>query len=76
MLAAAEAAMDMAAEDDAARQRNKAKLYAPPRGERLRAGPNSGRPRPAGAGMDLNAARAMMAAVSAEDAKVTSRHSG
>lgn len=76
MLAAAEAAMDMAAEDDAERQRNRARLYAPPREARRRPVAGTGRARPAAGGMDLNAARAMMTAVAAEDAKVTARRSG
>jgi hypothetical protein len=76
MLAAAEAAMDMAAEDDAERQRNRARLYAPPGGPRRRTPGGTGRPRAAAGGMDLNAARAMMAQVASEDAKVAARRSG
>jgi hypothetical protein len=69
MLSAAEASMDAAAEDDAARRRNRAKLYAPPRGTpRASAG---GRARPAGGGMDLSAARALMAQMVAEDATLS-----
>jgi hypothetical protein len=72
MLAAAEAAMDMAAEDDAERQRIRAKLYAPPRGERAR----GARGRPAAARVDAGQARALMAQVAAEDAQLASRRSG
>jgi hypothetical protein len=70
MLAAAEAAMDMSAEDDAERQRNRAKLYAPPRGERAR-----GSRAPGGVRVDAAQARALMAQVAAEDAQLGSRRS-
>jgi len=75
MLAAAEAAMDMTAEDDAERQRNRAKLYAPPSNARRRSA-GAGQSRPTAGGMDLAAARAMMAQVAAEDAKAVGRRSG
>jgi hypothetical protein len=69
MLAAAEVAMEMSSEDDAERQRIRAKLYAPPRGERARG-------RPAAARVDAGQARALMAQVAAEDAQLASRRSG
>lgn len=68
--------MSMAAEDDAERQRIRAKLYAPPRGSARRRTPAAaGQARPGG-GMDLAAARAMMAQVAAEDARAAGRRSG
>src|SRR5690606_27417883 len=73
MLNAAAAAMDMAAEDDAARERNTARLYAPPRGARK---PGGGGQRPARTGMSMDQVRAMMASVATEDAQLTRRRSG
>ncbi|MGA5599646.1 hypothetical protein ACPCUF_01170 [Streptomyces griseoincarnatus] len=72
MLAAAEASMDLAAEDDAARERNRARLYAPPAGERRR----TDRPRPPRSGMSMDQVRAMMSTVAQEDAQLTRRRSG
>ncbi|PWI06535.1 hypothetical protein DIZ27_32870 [Streptomyces sp. NWU339] len=72
MLNAAEAAMDMAAEDDAARERNRAKLYAPPRGARR----DTSKSRPAATGMSLDQVKAMMSAVAQEDAQLTRGRSG
>ncbi|WP_433856650.1 hypothetical protein [Streptomyces kronopolitis] len=66
MLNAAEASMDAAAEDDAERRRNKAKLYAPPKGQQRR----NQRGRPPGMRMDRAAAQAMAAQVAAEDARL------
>lgn len=67
MLAAAEAAIDLAAADDAERERNRARLYAPPSGGggavRARGG------RPGGRGMTLADAQTLMAQVSAEDSQ-------
>ena len=68
MLNAAEAAMDAAADDDGERQRNKAKLYAPPKGER---GPGRRRARPPGMGLDRAGAQALAAQLAAEDARLT-----
>jgi len=62
--------MDMAAEDDAARQRNRAQLYAPPKGALRPAG--GGRPRSA-ARIDPGQARALMAQVAAEDGGLQGR---
>lgn len=64
--------MDAAAEDDAARERNRARLYAPPRGARR----EPGRQRPAGAGVSMDQVRAMMSAVAQEDARLTRGRSG
>ncbi|EMF20426.1 hypothetical protein H114_32824 [Streptomyces gancidicus BKS 13-15] len=72
MLAAAEVSMDAAAEDDAARERNRARLYAPPARERRR----TDRQQPARTGMSLDDVRAMMANVAQEDAQLTRRRSG
>ncbi|MFI9026297.1 hypothetical protein [Streptomyces sp. NPDC053560] len=66
MLNAAEASMDAAAEDDAERRRNKAKLYAPPKGERSR----DRRGRPPGMRMDRASAQALAAQFAAEDARL------
>lgn len=63
--------MDAAAEDDAARARNRAQLYAPPKGARRR--PSEGaRPRTA-ARMDPSQARALMSQAAAEDARLQGR---
>lgn len=64
--------MEAAAEDDAERQRNRAKLYAPPPGH-TRAQTGTGRARPARTGLDLAAARALMSQVASEDAKLAGR---
>lgn len=74
MLSAAEAAMDQAAEDDAERRRNRARLYAPP-GGRSRA-PDGRRVRPPGMGMNRSQAQALAAQLAAEDARLTGRDSG
>jgi len=74
MLNAAEAAMDAAAEDEAARERNRATLYAPPDGARR--GPDGRRPRAPGRGLDMAAAQALAAQVAAEDANLTRRATG
>lgn len=63
--------MDMAAEDDATRARNKAQLYAPPKGVRRRSA-EEGRPRTA-ARMDPGQARALMAQAAAEDGRLQGR---
>lgn len=75
MLAAAEAAIDAAAKDDQERARTRAKLYAPPRGQRpttraAGAAPAGGR------GMSQAQAQALMASVAAEDAQITGGRSG
>lgn len=57
--------MDAAAEDDSERRRNKAKLYAPPKGER-----RNQRGRPPGMRMDRAAAQALAAQFAAEDARL------
>lgn len=72
MLNAAEAAMDAAAEDDAERARNRAKLYAPPKGSRFA----GGRRRPPGMGMTAAQAQALTAQMAAEDARYAGRRSG
>ncbi|MEU9576320.1 hypothetical protein [Streptomyces chilikensis] len=59
LLAAAEAAMDQAAEDDAERARNRAELYAPPREARRRATKPSG--------MGAGQVSALLAQAAAED---------
>lgn len=74
MLNAAEAAMDAAAEDDAARERNRTILYAPPRGARR--GPDGRRARAPGRSLDMEAARALAAQVAAEDARLTRASTG
>ncbi|MGW1352842.1 hypothetical protein ACWCQE_26770 [Streptomyces sp. NPDC002409] len=70
MLSAAEAAMDQAAEDDAERQRNRARLYAPPPGTRREA-----RRRPT-QGVSLAQAQSLMAQVAAEDARFNGGRTG
>jgi hypothetical protein len=70
MLNAAEAAIDQAAEDDAERQRNRAKLYAPPRGSQARR-----RPVP-GMSMSRTRAQSLAAQLAAEDAKLTGARTG
>ncbi|MGX1514045.1 hypothetical protein [Streptomyces collinus] len=79
MLAAAEAQMDAAAEDDQERARNRARLYAPPaeeaRRRRSRA-PDAPRPKPAAGSMTLEGAQALMSQFAAQDAQLTGRRSG
>lgn len=72
MLNAAEVAMDQAAEDDAERARNRAKLYAPPDGGRR----GGRRVRPPGMRMDRAQAQSLAAQLAAEDAQLTGRHTG
>ncbi|MGA5202818.1 hypothetical protein [Streptomyces variegatus] len=78
MLAAAEAQMDAAAEDEQERTRNRAKLYAPPERVRRRAprSPDAPRPKPAAGGMTVEGAQALMAQLAAQDAQLTGRRSG
>ncbi|CAM5301244.1 hypothetical protein AB0F92_22685 [Kitasatospora aureofaciens] len=64
MLSAAEAAIDDAAADETERQRNRAKLYMPPRSRDGR------RMRPAGTRLDAAGAQALMAQLAAEDARL------
>jgi len=66
--------MDQAAEDDAERQRNRARLYAPP-GGRSRT-PGGRRVRPPGMGFDRTQAQALAAQLAAEDARLTGRGTG
>ncbi|MFE4796241.1 hypothetical protein ACFRFL_14260 [Streptomyces sp. NPDC056708] len=70
MLSAAEASIDQAAEDEAERQRNRAKLYAPP------AGAGGRRARPAGAGMNRSQAQGLMAQLAAQDAQLARGRTG
>lgn len=67
MLSAAEASIEAAAENDAERQRLRAKLYAPPAGyqrtDRRRAAAAASR-------MDKGRARDLMAQLAAEDARL------
>ncbi len=65
MLNAAEAAMEQSAEDDKERARNRAKLYAPPKGMAK----TRGQPRP-GTAMNRGQAQALMAQVAAQDAQL------
>ncbi|MFZ4160424.1 hypothetical protein ACOZDE_18635 [Streptomyces griseoincarnatus] len=80
MLAAAEAQIDAAAEDDQERARNRARLYAPPaEGARRRRGPRAAdapRPKPTAGGMTLEGARALMSQLAAQDAQLTGGRSG
>lgn len=73
MLSAAEASIDQSAEDDAERQRNRAKLYAPPNGYRAEGGR---RVRPPGMGMPRNQAQSLAAQLAAEDAQLAGRRTG
>lgn len=57
--------MDQAAEDDKERARNRAKLYAPPKG--VKPGGQSRRP---GATMNQDQAQALMAQLAAQDAQL------
>ncbi|MGW6459790.1 hypothetical protein ACWF94_28330 [Streptomyces sp. NPDC055078] len=66
MLSAAEASIDAGAEDDNERARNRAKLYAPPKGSR----PQGRRLPPPAMAMDRSDAQAMMARLAAEDARL------
>ena len=71
LLNAAEAAIDQAAEDDAERARNRARLYAPPKGTpRIR-----GQARP-GMAMNRSQAQALMAQMAAQDAQLGGRARG
>ncbi|MFD8509721.1 hypothetical protein ACFV27_01045 [Streptomyces antimycoticus] len=76
MLAAAEAQMDAAAEDDAERARNRAKLYAPPAENRRRRRPSGEPPRPVAGGMSLDQVQALMSQMAAQDAQFTGGRSG
>jgi hypothetical protein len=73
MLSAAEAAIDQSAADDGERQRNRAKLWAPPAG--YRPGPGK-RVRVPGLGLDEGQARALAQQLAAEDAQLTGRRTG
>ncbi|WP_030672500.1 hypothetical protein [Streptomyces sp. NRRL B-1347] len=70
MLSAAEAALDQSAEDDKARERNRARLYAPPKGERARQG------RTAAGAMAPHEAQQLISMAAAEDAKLRRAASG
>ncbi|GGZ23227.1 hypothetical protein GCM10010387_15420 [Streptomyces inusitatus] len=70
MLAAAEAQIDQSAEDDKERARNRAKLYAPPKGWLA---PGGRRSRPGA--MTTAQAQALMQQLAAEDARVTGMRS-
>jgi hypothetical protein len=72
MLNAAEAAMDQAAADDGERQRNRARLYAPPKG----AAPEVRRQARAAMGMSRAQAQALTSQLTAEDAKLTGGATG
>ncbi|WP_437020675.1 hypothetical protein [Streptomyces sp. enrichment culture] len=72
LLSAVEARLDASAEDDGERQRNRAKLYAPPPGHVKKQA--AGRVR--GQGMDLESVRAMMSQMSAQDAQIGRAVSG
>lgn len=72
MLNAAEAAMEQSAEDDGERARNRARLYAPPKSARR----PRGQGRHPGTMMQAGQARALMAQVAAQDAKLTRGASG
>lgn len=65
--------MDAAAEDEAERQRSRARLYAPPKGMKAAGGR---RVRPPGTGMGLAQARALAAQVAVEDAQLPRGRSG
>lgn len=62
--------MDQAAEDDAERARNRARLYAPPKGRR----PEPGQRR-RGTGMTLAQAQALTAQLASEDARTAGMRS-
>ncbi|MBT2453245.1 hypothetical protein [Streptomyces sp. ISL-86] len=66
MLSAAEASIDAAAEDDNERARNRAKLWAPPKGRTLQ----DRRVRTPGMRMEQSQAQAMAARLAAEDARL------
>ncbi|MYX39047.1 hypothetical protein GTY85_37615 [Streptomyces sp. SID8377] len=76
MLAAAEATMDQAANDDAERARNRAQLYAPPKGQRRRRTRDGERDRPTGDGMKMRDAQQLMAQLAAQDAHLAGGRSG
>ncbi|WP_330435918.1 hypothetical protein OIC43_37330 [Streptomyces sp. NBC_00825] len=63
--------MDMAAEDDAERQRNRAMLYAPPKEAGRR--PSGGGMRRGAAGISTGDAQALMSQMAAEDARYQGR---
>lgn len=63
--------MDQAAQDDAERQRNRAKLYAPPKGYAKQRGAAR-----RALGRDRASVQAMLAQVAAEDARLTGGASG
>lgn len=73
LLSAAEVSIDQAAEDDTERRRNRARLWAPPKGYRP---PPGKRVRVPGMGMTAAQARAMTAAAAAEDARLTAGRRG
>ncbi|MFF4391434.1 hypothetical protein ACFY0G_32295 [Streptomyces sp. NPDC001552] len=73
MLNAAEAAMEQAAEDDKERARNRAKLYAPPQGQRK---PGGRRVPVPGLTMTPAQAQALTAQLAAEDSQVAGMRSG
>jgi hypothetical protein len=73
MLSAAEAAMDAAAKDDQERQRARARLYAPPRGQRT--APRTA-PGGQGRGMSMAQVQALMSSVATEDAQISGGRSG
>lgn len=75
MLNAAEAAMDQTAEDDAERARNRAKLYAPPKGHASTRGRRA-RPSGAGAGYTRAQAQALARQLAAEDARLAGGRTG
>lgn len=66
MLNAAEAAMDQAAQDDTERARNRAKLYAPPKGVKL----DRRQRQRAGMSMNRGQAQALMSQLAAQDARL------
>ncbi|MDX2817504.1 hypothetical protein PV410_34065 [Streptomyces sp. PA03-5A] len=63
--------MDNAAEDDAERARNRARLYAPPGGKRRRRSEDGQRAVPGPGAMRMGDARALMAQMAAQDAQMT-----
>ncbi|MFF4292081.1 hypothetical protein ACFY0N_00320 [Streptomyces vinaceus] len=73
MLNAAEVSMDQAAEDDAERAKNRARLYAPPKSQRR---PGGRRPPVPGVSMTAAQAQALTAKLAAEDARLTGGRAG
>ncbi|WP_405759428.1 hypothetical protein OG234_13135 [Streptomyces sp. NBC_01420] len=65
-----EAQLYAGAEDEAAAERARAELWAPPRGERVQARAE-GRPGPTGRGVSMAEVQAMMGAVAQQDAQLT-----